>query len=243
MAKNGVALPDGTFPIPDQPDGRPHTELPQHLLARLAVSAPVAVRSGAPTTDAAAPPTAEQACAARQCSGDAAVEHLPTSVGVAPLGNFLTRDPSLEGPFPGEARNLVRRSGHGRGDAASVASAKSAARLSHASPAGSDRISYHDDAARPGASCAHCNDHGASKQGDVYSVMKMTVDQGSCEAGSDQDAACRSGQHTGPVCWCSDIDTWQPFWLPDAELTARGAVMDIVTVRPVIAAELPVPEV
>ena len=47
---------------------------------------------------------------------------------------------------------------------------------------------------------------------------------------STRTFACQAPKAAGGMLAQEDHDPWRPFWLPDAELTARGAVMDIVTV-------------
>ena len=91
-----------------------------------------------------------------------------------------------------------------------------------------------DVGTRSTSSC-RCHVHQKQEQADFVdesNALSVVVDQGghdseltavAAHGPRNTDAACgRSAESDNP---------WRPFWLPDAEISARGAVMDIVTVR------------
>lgn len=224
----------GAFPIPDQPDDRPFTEPPEQLLAHLATPAPAVVQTESPAADAAVPKAAHEADAVVHCSPDAAAE-LP--VAVAPLSDFLTSDPSGEGPLPEEARNLVRPSRRSTAVEHSFASVSIVQRRQvdciavDVMPAcGSPFASSSDGTGRMSS-----EDKGNPADGShELDGSRVAVDQNGCSSMLCKETVSQAGQKACTGCGTSadsDGDPWQPFWLPDAEVSARGAVMDIVTVR------------
>ena len=202
--------------------------MPEQLLARARLAFPAltavqaeALVSDTPTTALLAP---HEAAADRQRGSNAVVE-LPVaaSATVIPLSSFLTSDPSAEGPFPGEARNLVRRAGRSDGAAIRLSSAVSV----------SARHRFRDEAPA-------CSDHAHRQHagGCDVSGSCCVYEDASQQADDDRSVAAEpqpgQGQHACTPFECSaadDTDPWRPFRLPDAELHARGAIMDIVTVR------------
>ena len=231
----------GAFPIPDQPDGRPFTEPPEQLLARFAAPA----HAVAQTESLAAAATASPAA---QYNSHAAAE---PPVAVAPLSDFLTSDPSREGPLPDEARNLVRRSRHGSGAEHSPANGGSIDRRQvdcsavDVMPACDSQTLPASDTGTCRISCRCCHGHDKGNQGDgahESGGSRAGVDHNGSSSMVLHESASLAGQQLCTGCGRSadsDADPWQPFRLPDAEVSARGAVMDIVTVRRHLLIEAP----
>ena len=229
----------GTFPIPDQPDGRPLTEPPEQLLERSAALAPVATHPATPAVGATTALAAREAGADAQSSTDASTL-LP--VAVAPLSEFLTMDPSREGPFPKEARNLVGYSRHGAGVermSASLSLAESSHAVGNAVdavPACCQQSGCGSDAGTRTMSSCRCHVHQKVEHApcdDASNDPLVVVDHGGCSSELMQVTAHGIDRHSNTGCSRStqSDDPWLPFWLPDGEISARGAVMDIVTVR------------
>ena len=165
--------------------------------------------------------------------------NLPSSVSVsvAPIGKFLTADPSKEGPFAEDARNLVRRSGYRDALACSRSSIECTHAYSRPAGTGLQASSEHDGSPSPSSisPCLFRDSQAQQADWEILHEASAVAAASVCvnaAAGATRMSPCQHADEARDSPAQGNHDPWRPFWLPDAELGARGAVMDIVTVLP-----------
>jgi hypothetical protein len=236
----------GAFPLPSQP-GVPLVQPPAQLLRQQQAAQPVhhtAQHGGAQASQqpCSRPPpnTVDDQPASGQCGGTNVSSSSPPRSTL--VQHYLVEDPTAEGVPPAAFAGVINRAEQAR-QAASIPTAGVQNGRCHSpgsiGAAGFDAGACCDAAQSSGCKTGHDSGNGVPSAGSaamsaaVHAALHMQThsEQHNAELkhGSDEPTFSIPPQQQLPEPEQRDMDPWAPYRFPDAELAARGIVLDIVS--------------